>query len=372
MRVLIAEDDAVTAELLEATLQEFGYRVTIARDGREAFHAIRSGKYRLVISDWEMPEMSGPELCRRIRQRRWSGYVYVILLTSHSGVESIVEGLDAGADDFLTKPFDPHELRVRLSVGQRILGLESRDLTIFALAKLAESRDPETGAHLERIREYCRLLAEELGRTGTLAEEIDGGYVELLYLTAPLHDIGKVGIPDRVLLKPARLTSQEFAVMKQHTLIGARTLEAVASINPEAQYLRMARDIALTHHERYDGTGYPDGLRGEQIPLCGRITALADVYDALTSRRVYKPAFSHATAVQVLREGRGTQFDPRVVDAFLELQDDFELIRARFENAPSMFDGVRLQTPDACSDAPLVSADLRDPHPLFDGSLGIS
>jgi putative two-component system response regulator len=346
MRVLIAEDDAVTAELLEGALQEFGYRVTIARDGREAFHAIRSGKYRLVISNWEMPELSGPELCRRIRQRRWTGYVYVILLTSHSGIESIVEGLDAGADDFLTKPFDPHELRVRLSVGQRILGLESRDLTIFALAKLAESRDAETGAHLERIREYCRLLAEELARTGVMGDEIDGGYVELLYLTSPLHDIGKVGIPDQVLLKPGRLTPEEFALMRQHTLIGARTLDAVASVNPEAQYLRMARDIALSHHEWFDGSGYPHGQLGDDIPLSGRITALADVYDALTSKRVYKPAFTHDTAVQIVREARGTQFDPRIVDAFLELRDDFELIRARYENTPSIFDGERLKFPD--------------------------
>jgi putative two-component system response regulator len=343
MRVLIAEDDAVTADLLESALQEFGYQVTVVPDGRQAFHAIRSGKYRLVISDWEMPELSGVELCRRIRQRRSSAYIYVILLTSHTGVDCVVEGLSAGADDFLSKPFDPHELRVRLSVGQRILGLESRDLTIFALAKLAESRDPETGAHLERMREYSRILAEELARSPRHQDLVDGGYIELLYLTTPLHDIGKVGIPDQVLLKPGRLSPDEFAIMKQHTLIGAQTLEAVASLNPEAQYMQMARDIALTHHEHYNGGGYPHGLRGEQIPLCGRITALADVYDALTSKRIYKPAFSHETAVEHIKEGRGTQFDPELVDAFIDLQDDFQLIRTRFENTPSVFDGARLQ-----------------------------
>jgi putative two-component system response regulator len=354
MRVLIAEDDAVTSELLEATLREFGYQVTVTQDGREAFHAIRSGKYRLVISDWEMPELNGLELCRRIRQRRWSGYVYIILLTSHSGVENIVEGLDAGADDFLTKPFDPHEMRVRLSTGRRILGLESRDLTIFALAKLAESRDPESGAHLERMREYCRLLAEELSRTPRFRDELDGDLIELLYLTTPLHDIGKVGIPDQVLLKPGRLTPDEFAIMQQHTLIGARTLEAVVSLNPDAQYLQIARDIALTHHERFDGKGYPHGLRGEQIPLCGRITAIADVYDALTSKRVYKPAFSHETAVQLIREGSGTQFDPLLVDAFLHLQDDFQLVRARYDDTPSPFDGARLQLAGKATEPPVL------------------
>jgi putative two-component system response regulator len=366
MRVLIAEDDAVTADLLEATLQEFGYQVTVTHDGLEAFHAIRSGKYRLVISDWEMPELNGLELCRRIRQRRWTGYVYFILLTSHSGVENIVEGLDAGADDFLTKPFDPHEMRVRLATGKRILGLESRDLTIFALAKLAESRDPESGAHLERMREYCRLLAEELSRTTQYREELDGDLIELLYLTTPLHDIGKVGIPDQVLLKPGRLTSAEFAIMQQHTLIGAKTLEAVVELNPDAQYLRIARDIALTHHERFDGTGYPHGLKGEQIPLAGRITAIADVYDALTSKRVYKPAFSHETAVQLIREGRGAQFDPVLVDAFLHLQDDFQLVRARYEEIASPFDGIRLQPPSEVPGSPVLLSNLalQSPHDL--------
>jgi putative two-component system response regulator len=299
----------------------------------------------MVISDWEMPEMSGLELCRRVRQRRWNGYIYVILLTSFGGVDNVVQGLDAGADDFLTKPFHPHELRMRIAVGERVLGLESRDMTIFALAKLSESRDTDTGAHLERIREYCRLLGEELGRQDRFRDEIDGEFVELLYLTSPLHDIGKVGIPDAVLLKPGKLTPDEYAIMKQHTLIGARTLEAVAAVSPEAEFLTMARDIALTHHEWFDGRGYPYGTPGEQIPLSGRITALADVYDALTSKRVYKPAFSHEEARRLILEGRGTQFDPRIVDAFRALEDDFVLVRNRFDNAASLFDGVRVVEP---------------------------
>lgn len=344
MRVLVAEDDDVTVDLLEAALEEYGYTVTVARDGCEALRQIRTGQFQLVVSDWEMPGMSGLELCQRIRQRRWSSYIYFILLTSHSGVENVVAGLDSGADDFLTKPFFPQELRVRLSVGRRILGMQSRDLTIFALAKLAESRDTETGAHLERIREYCRLLGAELGRLGPYRELIDGDFVELLYLTSPLHDIGKVGIPDSVLLKPGKLTADEFVIMQQHTLIGANTLDAVARLNPEAQFLSMARDIALTHHERYDGTGYPHQISGESIPLCGRITALADVYDALTSKRVYKPAFSHKTATEIIAEGRGAHFDPVIVDAFFHLADDFQLVRQRFDNVTSPFDGERLQS----------------------------
>lgn len=346
MRVLIAEDDPVSAELLEATLQELGYEVTVVSNGLDALQRLRSGRYRIVVSDWEMPELNGLELCRRIRQRRWNGYIYFILLTSNGGVENVVQGLHAGADDFLTKPFNPQELHMRLSVGQRILSLESRDLLIFALAKLSESRDSETGAHLERIREYCHLLGDELGRRQVFAQEIDDDFVELLYLTSPLHDIGKVGIPDAVLLKPGKLTAEEYEIMKQHTLIGARTLDAVVQTNPDANYLSMARDIALTHHERFDGSGYPYGLVGEQIPLVGRITALADVYDALTTKRVYKPAMSHEEARRLIVEGSGKHFDPRVVEAFLALEEDFRLVHQRFSNQEaSPFDGVRVEWP---------------------------
>ncbi len=331
MRVLVVDDDCVSAEILTNSLQCFGYEVTVADNGRAAFELIRTGRYHLVVSDWEMPEMSGLELCRQIRKRRWSSYIYLILVTSYEGVENIVEGLNAGADDFLTKPFEPEELRVRLRVGERILSLESRDVVIFALAKLAESRDPETGVHLERMREYCRLLGQELSQRDKFRHLVDGEYVQLLYLTSPLHDIGKVGIPDRVLLKPGRLTAEEFEIMKQHACIGGNTLEAAVRANPEAQFLAMAREIALTHHERYDGTGYPRGLREEEIPLCGRITAVADVYDALTTRRVYKPRMSHETARGIILDGRGTHFDPDLIEAFLRREKDFISVGRRLD-----------------------------------------
>lgn len=330
MDILVADDDCISAELLANSLQEFGYTVTIASNGREAYDWIRTGRFQLVISDWEMPEMSGVELCREIRRRRSSGYVYVIMLTSYSGVENIVNGLAAGADDFLTKPFQPAELAVRLRVGERILGLQSRDLTIFALAKLAESRDVETGAHLERIREYCRVLAEDLSRQDAYRDQIDGEFVNLMYMTSPLHDIGKVGIPDAILLKPGRLTAEEFDVMKRHTLIGGQTLESLAAAQPDAEYLAMARDIALTHHEKFDGSGYPYGLAGDEIPLCGRITALADVYDALTTRRVYKPEYGHEVARELILEGRDCHFDPDIVDSFLRCEAEFVAIHRRF------------------------------------------
>ena len=340
MRVLVVDDDCVTGELLANALGEFGYTVTVANDGCQALELARTGLYRLVVSDWEMPGMSGVEFCRQIRKRSWSGYIYVILLTSFSGVENVVRGLDAGADDFLTKPFQPQELRVRLRAGERVLALESREVTIFALAKLAESRDSETGTHLERIREYCRVLGDELSHWESHCDIVDGEYVQLLYLTSPLHDIGKVGIPDRVLLKPGRLTPEEFAIMKQHTTLGANTLDAAAKAHTGAPFLTIAREIALTHHERFDGKGYPDGLRGTEIPLSGRIVALADVYDALTSRRVYKDAFSHEAARNILLEGCGTQFDPDIVKAFLNREAEFIAIRERLsaeDAAPGLF-----------------------------------
>ena len=322
MRVLVVEDDCVSAEFLENSLSYFGYEVTIARDGCEGLELLRTGQYHMVVCDWEMPKMTGAELCRHVRERQWGKYIYIVLVTSYNGIDRVVEGLRAGADDFLSKPYNSDELRVRLRTGERILSLESRDVMLFTLAKLTESRDNETGMHLERMREYCRILAQELSGWKRYRDEIDGEYIQLLYLTSPLHDIGKVGIPDRVLLKPGRLTTEEFEVMKQHTTIGGNTLLAATEAHPEARFLAMARDIAFTHHERFDGTGYPFGLRGDQIPLCGRLTAMADVYDALTSRRVYKPKFSHEEAFKIIVEGIGTHFDPDVGEAFLRREED--------------------------------------------------
>ena len=346
MRVLVAEDDEVTSLMLQYCLEQYGYDVTAVDNGQDALDRVRTGEFQLVISDWAMPKMSGIELCRQIRQRPSSGYTYIILLTTQNGTKSVVEGLEAGADDFITKPFQPEELHVRLRAGERLLSLESRDITIFALAKLAESRDPETGAHLDRIREYCRALCEQLLRHGPYVDQIDGDYVRMVYLTSPLHDIGKVGIPDRVLLKPGKLTDEEFAVMKQHTVIGGETLNAAVQARPEAEYLRMARDIALSHHEKFDGTGYPLGLQGRDIPLCGRIVALADVYDALTTKRVYKEAFSHQKSRGIILEGSGRHFDPAVVEAFLAIEDKCLRIRERFDDAQ---DGSHTETPTAGS-----------------------
>jgi putative two-component system response regulator len=350
LRVLVVEDDAIAADLIEHALIQFGWKVTRASNGLEALEKLRAGDFRLVISDWEMPEMTGIELCRQIREHFSGRYIYIILLTSRSGTGNVIEGLGAGADEFVSKPFNADELFVRVRVAQRILSLESREMTIFSLAKLAESRDPDTGVHLERIRDYCRVLAMELAKRDELAAEMGGDYVHLIYLTSPLHDIGKVGIPDSVLLKPAKLTQEEFAVMKRHTEIGAKTLGDLVDANPGAKYLEMARDIAWTHHEKYDGSGYPRGLAGRAIPLCGRIVAAADVYDALTTRRVYKPAYTHEQAKSIIVEGSGTHFDPDVVQAFLAVEEQIVQIKQRL-------DGV-LPSPDTADAAGLLPLSL--------------
>lgn len=341
MRVLIVDDDVPSLATLEAFLQAYGYEVTTATNGRDAFDLVQEGDYRLVISDWEMPETTGPQLCRQLRERRLGSYVYFILLTSRENEADLVAGLDAGADDFLRKPFNPDELRVRLRAADRIASLEARDVFIFSLAKLAESRDNATGEHLERMREYSYVLAKELSTQKEFSTIVDADYVRTIYATSPLHDIGKVGIPDHILLKPGKLTPEEYEIMKTHTLIGADTLAAAVREHP-ASFYAFARDVVLTHHERYDGNGYPSGLKGEAIPLCGRIVAVADVYDALTTARVYKPAFSHEEARNVIVSERGKAFDPHVVDAFVACEQQFTAIRSRLDQRSTQKMGADL------------------------------
>ena len=323
MKVLVVDDDTITREMLCNALQAAGYEVKAACDGREAIDIIRRESYRLVISDWEMPNMNGLELCKEIRSEELDGYVYFIMLTTHGASKDIVAGLSAGADDYVTKPFENTELKMRIRAGERILGLEMRDMAIFAMAKLAESRDPETGAHLERVRSYSHILAQHLSATPKYRDQIDAKYVQLIYQTSPLHDIGKVAIPDYVLLKPDRLTDSERKIMQTHTTSGADTLNAALRKYPNAEFLIMARDIAMSHHEHFDGTGYPNGLAGDDIPLCGRIVALADVYDALTSKRVYKEAFSHDIARSIISEEPNKQFDPDIVNIFIQNEQVF-------------------------------------------------
>lgn len=208
----------------------------------------------------------------------------------------------------------------------------TRDVAILGLASLAETRDNETGAHIIRTQFYVKVLAEQLSRSDWERYPLDDATIDLLFKSAPLHDVGKVGIPDAILLKPGKLTDEEFAIMKRHPQIGADALASAEAQLGSNSFLRLAREISLTHHEKWDGSGYPAGLEGEAIPLSGRLMALADVYDALISKRVYKPAFSHEQARTIIVEGRGRHFDPAIVDAFLACEEEFRQIALRHKD----------------------------------------
>lgn len=330
MKILVVDDELVSRKKMDRLVRSLGYETVVAEDGIEAWELWKKERTRMVITDWIMPNMNGLDLCRKIKEVEMSQYIYIIMVTSKENVEDIVTGMDAGADDFISKPFVKEELAVRIRAGERILGFESRDIVIFAMAKLAEARDAETGNHLERLRFYSKILAETMAGSDNPPEEIDKLFIDNIFLTSPLHDVGKIGIPDYVLLKPGRLDDKEFEIMKGHSLIGFETLNEALVKYPRADYLQMSAEIARSHHEKFDGTGYPDGLKGEEIPLSARIVALADVYDALISKRVYKNAYPHDMVKDIIIKDTGTHFDPVVVDAFLACEDIFIEISRQF------------------------------------------
>ncbi|HUB26425.1 MAG TPA: HD domain-containing phosphohydrolase [Tepidisphaeraceae bacterium] len=331
MNIVIAEDSPLALKVLRDALVAAGHTVIATTNGQDALDAISEGGSRLVISDWEMPVLDGLQLCQAIRTSALPAYVYFILLTGNHSRQNKLEALAAGIDDFITKPFDQAELTLKLRIVERLLSTESREMVIFALAKLTESRDSDTGLHLERVQHYTRFLARDLdGRQGF--PEVNDAYVNTIFLTSPLHDIGKAAIPDHVLLKPGKLTPEEFDIMKSHTTLGARTLKTLMERYRNASYLQMAYQIALTHHERFDGKGYPNGIQGREIPLCGRIMTICDCYDALTSQRVYKPAFDHKKACGIIREESGTHFDPELVAAFDRVESQFDAVRIAYKD----------------------------------------
>lgn len=331
--ILVVDDDEIVRELLRTMLSEAGYEVLTAGNGCEAVEILKSRRLHLVMTDWMMPEMDGLSLCRWIRTQSASKYVFILMLTSLDEEAMVVQAMAAGADEFINKPIRLEELRARLGSARRMLNLLSRDVTIFSLAQLADSRDPETGSHLDRIREYSRILTEEL-IASHMAGDVPADFADLMFMTSPMHDIGKVGIPDFILLKPGQLSDSEFEVMKTHTTIGASALDRSLEQFPDMAYLRTARDVALTHHERFDGSGYPQGLKGSEIPLAGRIVSLCDTYDAITSRRVYKSVQPHQMARAEIVRASGSQFDPCLVNAFLAVEKAFASVSAGLDSGP--------------------------------------
>ncbi|MEM6552564.1 MAG: HD domain-containing phosphohydrolase [Planctomycetota bacterium] len=360
--ILVVDDDPMNRAIAEESL-DGEYPVVTAENGVEAIEAVKEHVPSLVLMDIMMPEMDGYTACRAIKDSPFGETTQIILVSARASTEERLEGYRAGADDYLTKPFEQDELlakvRVQLRLRDTLFQLartktqvavenntleahvaeqekeltDTRDLVVFALARLAESRDPETGHHLSRIRNYCQVLAARLAEHGPYTDQIDAGFPEAIYRASPLHDIGKVGVPDAILLKPGRLTADEFDVMKTHCAIGAEALREVAAQNAGCGFLDMAIEIAQSHHEKFDGSGYPDRLAGRDIPLAARITAVADVFDALTTKRVYKDAFSVERARDIIRSDTGSHFDPAVVAAFEACFEEFVEVRNRLEDA---------------------------------------
>ena len=354
--ILVVDDSPDNITVIGALLRG-KYRIKVARSGGAALRVLRGGPPPdLVLLDVMMPDMDGYEVCRRMKADPLSADVPVIFLTAKAEEEDERFGLLAGGSDYVTKPITRSILELRIAnhlalhdarrqlkdrnvwledeVLRRVAELaEVQDATILALATITETRDNDTGNHIRRTQIYVRLLAEQLRKNKLHPDVLSDEYVELLGKSAPLHDIGKVGVPDAVLLKPGKLTPEEFEIIKTHPLLGGTTLESVEqTLSNPSSFLRLAREIAMSHHEKWEGSGYPHGLTGQVIPLSARIMAVADVYDALTCRRPYKAPFPHERATEMIQQGRGTHFDPDIVDAFLQVEADFAKIARQFND----------------------------------------
>jgi len=356
-RILIVDDESAVRELLVSQVSHMGYLCSGASDADSALElAAKMPRPSLVLSDIEMPGTSGVDLLKGLLELDET--IQVVMVTAHGELDTVRKCLRLGAYDYLLKPYaltelkqtieralERRQLKLQVEAYQMELErkveektrevLETRDIAMLAVAKLAECRDDTTGFHLDRIQWFSRLLGEALTE-GPYADRVSPEFVDHLFKSSPLHDIGKVAIPDSILMKPGPLDPEEWEVMKNHTTHGGDTLREVIELHRSpsgqgARFLRMAMVIAYDHHEKWDGSGYPAGKSGEEIPLEARIVALADAYDAITSERPYKEAFSHPEAVRRILRDRGTHFDPLVTDAFVRCAPKFELIRRQMQ-----------------------------------------
>ncbi|MGE4297787.1 MAG: two-component system response regulator [Desulfovibrionaceae bacterium] len=346
-KILIVDDTAENIHILMEALKT-DYAIVAATNGEKALRlALSDPSPDIILLDIMMPGIDGYEVCRRLKQDVRTKHVPVVFITALTDEEDEAKGLALGAVDFITKPFRPSLVKMRVHnhlelknhrdhleamVRERTRELAlTQEVTIEAMASLAETRDPETGGHIKRTQNYVRLLAQNLRQLPDYAPLLDSDKtIEMLYLSAPLHDIGKVGVPDAILLKPGKLAADEYEQMKKHTIYGRDAILIAQAKLGDSSFLHHAAEIAYTHHEKWDGTGYPNGLAGDAIPVSGRLMAIADVYDALISKRVYKPPFPHTKAVRIIAEGRGTHFDPAMVDAFLGIEGQFRLVALQF------------------------------------------
>ena len=348
-KILIVDDEKLNVDLMEAFLLPYGYEIIKAYNGDDAIKIIFEEQPDIVLLDIMMPGKDGFEVTEIIKNTPSTLDIPVLLVTALSDREARIRGVEVGADDFISKPIDKTLLiaRVRSLLKVRAFNMLQKEYrqslekevkrltreiqeayeklrgayqdTIYRLSLAAEFKDEDTYNHIKRVGYMAGEVAKALG--------LDEKQQELIFLTAPMHDIGKIGIPDEILFKPGKLTREEFEVMKQHTLIGAKILGG-----SDVDYLKTGAIIALNHHEKFDGSGYPNGLKGEEIPIEGRIVAIVDVFDALTSKRPYKEPFPIDKSLNIIRESRGTHFDPEIVDAFFDIKDKIIEIREKFKD----------------------------------------
>ena len=355
--VLIVDDSPENIAVVDALLRP-AYRTRVATDGETGLRLTNGGSPPdLILLDVVMPGVDGYEVCRRLKRDSRTADIPVIFLTARSNVEDESAGLELGAVDYITKPISPPIVMARVRTHLQLKAtrdfLKSKsefleqevqrrtreitaiqDATMVAMGSLAETRDNETGNHIRRTQHYLKTLATKMKEHSRFSAALDAETVGLLYKSAPLHDIGKVGIPDRILLKPDKLTIEEFEIMKTHTTLGRNAINAAEKLlDTPTSFLHFAREIAWTHHEKWDGKGYPQGLNGDEIPIAGRLMAVVDVYDALLSKRVYKSAIPHESAVAMIKEQAGAHFDPLVIDGFLEISGQLQEISRRFAEA---------------------------------------
>ncbi len=348
-KILVVDDEKFYVDVV-VDLLNGDYKVVVAMDGEQALRRAQTEPLPdLILLDILMPDMNGYEVCRRLKENPVTRDIPVIFLTVKSEVADEVKGFALGAVDYILKPVSPPIVKARVAthlalnrarreladqnrmlevkVQERTAELSrTKDVAIYCMASLAETRDAETGKHILRTQNYVRILAQGLKGHPRFTAYLNDEIIEMLYKTSPLHDIGKVGVPDHILLKPGKLTADEWVVMKKHTLYGHEALLRAEKELGTTDFVQMAREIALTHHERWDGSGYPHGLKGEDIPISGRLMAVADVYDALISYRIYKQAISHEEAVETILAAAGSHFDPDIIEQFAALQDEFNRI----------------------------------------------
>jgi putative two-component system response regulator len=355
--VLVVDDTPANLALVSSLLKDL-YMVKVANRGARALQVAASKPVPdLILLDIMMPEMDGYEVIVKLKENPETADIPVIFLTAKAEVEDEQKGFELGAIDYITKPISPPIVLARVKthltlksvrdflkdkneyleeeVRRRMKELSAaQDVTIMAMASLAETRDSDTGNHIRRTQNYVKLLAKKLQSHPRFRQFLTEDNIELLYKSAPLHDIGKVGIPDRILLKPGRFTPEEFEIMKTHTTLGRRAIEeSEKQLDEPSSFLRLAREITYYHQEKWDCSGYPEGIGGDEIPISARLMALADVYDALICRRVYKEPMPHEKAVEIVKEGWGIHFDPDVVDAFMEIADEFRKVAEHFADS---------------------------------------